>query len=50
MCNINNECIANQTQSVKFSYVNSECVCLCKPGFEGEKCENNFDDCKNILK
>jgi hypothetical protein len=46
LCNLEQDCVSENTQSVYNSLLSTvSCVCECKPGFTGERCETNIDDC-----
>lgn len=47
-CLIDDECVANNTNSVTFSYSDNRCICDCKHGFEGNDCSINHDDCVGL--
>lgn len=47
-CSIDTECTANNTASVKFSYLDNKCICKCKHGFEGNDCSINHNDCADL--
>jgi len=47
MCDINEDCVAENTESIKYSFSDSKCICKCKNGYEGYRCQINFDDCLN---
>lgn len=42
-CNLEDDCVAQNTLQVLYS--KKSCVCICKIGFSGEKCEKNIDNC-----
>ncbi|CAF0808821.1 unnamed protein product [Brachionus calyciflorus] len=44
-CNLEEDCVAMNTQQVLFS--KNQCVCLCKLGFTGDKCQINVNNCES---
>jgi hypothetical protein len=47
-CSIDSECVSNNTLSVKYSFADNRCICVCKHGFEGNDCSVDHDDCDQL--